>query len=155
MGVDFLLSFLVVVKKKTSKETADKINANKKPKLSLKQKKSGNLLFSHPWVASSLKAHGAAVLDMDFSQNGKYLITVAEGKLKSLIFETTFSLESNEIIVVKLKLISCQLCTKLVWRSHFQWDKRDLYIMGKKICSKLKARDRWSEISTCAKLRYN
>lgn len=69
----------VVVKKK-SKESADKTNASKKPKLSLKQKRSGNSLFTHPWVASALKAHGASILDMDFSQNGKYLITVAEDR---------------------------------------------------------------------------
>lgn len=36
--------------------------------------------FTHKWLAGSLKGHGARITDMDFSPNGKYVITVAEGK---------------------------------------------------------------------------
>ena len=36
--------------------------------------------FSHPWLLTSLKGHTGQVLDMDFSVNGKYLITCADGQ---------------------------------------------------------------------------
>lgn len=35
--------------------------------------------FTHPWLLTSLKGHTGQVLDMDFSANGKYLASCAEG----------------------------------------------------------------------------
>lgn len=37
--------------------------------------------FSHPWLLTSLKGHKGQVLHMDFSANGKYLASCAEGEL--------------------------------------------------------------------------
>ena len=36
--------------------------------------------FNHPWLITTLKGHGGRVLDMDFSENGKYLASCADGK---------------------------------------------------------------------------
>src|SRR4051812_12273982 len=34
--------------------------------------------YSHPWLATSLKGHSGRVLDVDFSSNGKYLVTCSD-----------------------------------------------------------------------------
>lgn len=44
----------------------------KKERVSSKRKEVKST-FSHPWLASSLKAHSDVVLGCDFSPNGKYL----------------------------------------------------------------------------------
>ena len=49
--------------------------------------------FSHPWLSCSLKNHAAPILDMDFSANGKYLISCAEGDL----FEN-YTLQKHSLI---------------------------------------------------------
>lgn len=35
--------------------------------------------YSHPWLLTSLKGHTGQVLDMDYSVNGKYVISCADG----------------------------------------------------------------------------
>ena len=37
-------------------------------------------VFSHPWLAGTLKSHSSSVLGIDFSPNRKYLISWSEGK---------------------------------------------------------------------------
>ncbi|XP_066254548.1 uncharacterized protein [Euwallacea similis] len=34
--------------------------------------------FNHPWLLATLKGHGGRVLDMDFSPNGKYLVSCSD-----------------------------------------------------------------------------
>ncbi|XP_060574633.1 transducin beta-like protein 2 [Ruditapes philippinarum] len=69
--------------------------ANKKVKPAGKTKvKSQQSTFAHKWLASSLKGHGARILDMDFSPNGKYVITVAEDR--SILMWSTKEFEQKE-----------------------------------------------------------
>lgn len=35
--------------------------------------------FTHSWLLTSLKGHTGAITDMDFSTDGKHLVTCAEG----------------------------------------------------------------------------
>lgn len=92
--VTFVLLFSYVIKTNRteaenplSKENKDN-KSGKKKETSNKQKrkvaetkwsksKSG---FSHPWLLSSLKGHTGNVLDMDFSQNGKYLVSCSDDR---------------------------------------------------------------------------
>ena len=58
----------------------DESKASGKQKFQGKKKaESKASVFTHEWLAGSLKGHGDGVLDMDFSSNGKYLISCAEG----------------------------------------------------------------------------
>lgn len=50
--------------------------------------------FTHKWLACSLKGHGANILDMDFSPNGKYVITVAEDR--SVLLWSTKEFEQKD-----------------------------------------------------------
>lgn len=36
--------------------------------------------YTHPWLLTSLKGHTGQVYDMDFSSNGKYLASCADGE---------------------------------------------------------------------------
>ncbi|KAG8252032.1 Transducin beta-like protein 2 [Homalodisca vitripennis] len=36
--------------------------------------------YTHSWMVTSLKGHTGQVTDIDFSPNGKFLVTCAEGK---------------------------------------------------------------------------
>ena len=36
--------------------------------------------FSHPWMIGALKGHTGAILDINFSPNGKFLASSGEGK---------------------------------------------------------------------------
>ncbi|KAK3084303.1 hypothetical protein FSP39_011349, partial [Pinctada imbricata] len=42
-------------------------------------KRTQSVQFSHPWLACTLRGHSGQVLGLDFSSNGKYLITTADG----------------------------------------------------------------------------
>lgn len=42
--------------------------------------------FLHPWLMTSLKGHTGQISDMDFSPNGKYLATCAEGMMTFALF---------------------------------------------------------------------
>lgn len=53
-------------------------NSRRKKQHSEKWRNDTKQNFSHPWLVTSLKGHGGAVLDMDFSPNGKFLATCAE-----------------------------------------------------------------------------
>ncbi|RZF40481.1 hypothetical protein LSTR_LSTR000360, partial [Laodelphax striatellus] len=55
-------------------------NSRRKKQHSEKWRNDTKQNFSHPWLVTSLKGHGGAVLDMDFSPNGKFLATCAEDR---------------------------------------------------------------------------
>ena len=41
--------------------------------------------FSHHWLATTLKGHSAPILGLNFSPNGKQLVSCADGKFCKLI----------------------------------------------------------------------
>lgn len=55
--------------------------------------------YSHPWLLTSIKGHTGPILDIDFSSNGKYLASCADG-------ESTFIIFVIMIIIFKHKNIS-------------------------------------------------
>ena len=46
------------------------------------RKRDGKSNFTHPWLSSTLRFHSGQILGIDFSPNGKYLITCSDGKKK-------------------------------------------------------------------------
>lgn len=72
--------------------------ASKKSKLAASTKKSSFVPFAHKWLASSLKGHSSRVVSMDFSPNGKYLVTASDGEN---IFSTNFSASLHRSLYFK------------------------------------------------------
>ena len=67
------------------KETKSNAQAAKKQngagkKQRFEKKKESTQAFSHPWLVCSLRGHSAPITGVDFSVNGKYVVTSAEGK---------------------------------------------------------------------------
>lgn len=85
-GVSLLMKVLVlgaeaeVLKKEKQKDISSSSLKPSKKKHSEKWVRDSKHSFSHPWLVTSLKGHSGEVLDMDFSSNGKFLATCAEGK---------------------------------------------------------------------------
>ncbi|XP_052261131.1 transducin beta-like protein 2 isoform X2 [Dreissena polymorpha] len=73
---------------------SEKQLANKKPKLVARVRSREKIVFTHKWLAGTLKGHSSPILDMDFSPNGKYVITVAEDR--SLMLWSTKEFEQKE-----------------------------------------------------------
>lgn len=46
--------------------------------------------YSHPWLLTSIKGHTGPILDIDFSSNGKYLASCADGKYFLIFFALTY-----------------------------------------------------------------
>lgn len=65
-------------KKEKQRDTSSGLKFSKK-KHSEKWVRDSKQSFSHAWLLTSLKGHSGEVLDMDFSSNGKFLATCAEG----------------------------------------------------------------------------
>jgi hypothetical protein len=64
-----------------SKESGEITIAGKRKTQLIKKKTDAKAAaFSHEWLAGVLKGHGDCVLDLDFSSNGKYMISCAEGR---------------------------------------------------------------------------
>ena len=77
----YVCIFLETEEKVEPKEaTKEKnIQPKKKERVPAKRKDPKQPIFSHPWLASTLKNHSNPVLGLDFSPNGKYLASWAEG----------------------------------------------------------------------------
>lgn len=56
-----------------------------------KQKSATAVTFSHPWLLTSLKGHSGRVLDVDFSSNGKHLVSCGEDRTLMLWSVKDFS----------------------------------------------------------------
>ncbi|WAR01716.1 TBL2-like protein [Mya arenaria] len=78
---------------KTSKKEKQQ-PTTKKTKSVARTKGKDRVVFSHEWLAGSLKGHSSRILDMDFSPNGKYVITVAEDR--SVMLWSTKEFEQKE-----------------------------------------------------------
>ncbi|GFR97148.1 transducin beta-like protein 2 [Elysia marginata] len=67
--------------KKTANAGSEKNNSNKKVKPATKTaKKPAHISFSHTWLSCTLKGHSSRIVSLDFSPNGKYLITASEDR---------------------------------------------------------------------------
>lgn len=60
--------------------------------------------YTHQWMITSLKGHTGQVQDMEFSSNGKFLATVAEGK-------PYISVNTNTIILFSSKCVTSSKCS--------------------------------------------
>lgn len=69
-----------VLKKEKQRDISSSSLKSSRKKHSEKWVRDSKHSFSHPWLLTSLKGHSGEVLDMDFSSNGKFLATCAEGK---------------------------------------------------------------------------
>ncbi|XP_005100638.1 transducin beta-like protein 2 [Aplysia californica] len=59
----------------------EKTNNKKQQKSAPKNvKKVAQAAFSHPWLAGTLKGHSGRIVGLDFSPNGKYLISTSEDR---------------------------------------------------------------------------
>lgn len=72
---------------KNQAKSGQQSNTNSKSGKKSQLKKRGDKSnYSHSWLLTSLKGHtGTSVLDMEFSTNGKYLATCADGESLSFI----------------------------------------------------------------------
>jgi WD40 repeat protein len=66
---------------KTSKNQQQKLGKDKKPaaKQQFANKSKETYVFKHKLLSSTLKAHSDVVTGIDFSSNGKYLISCGRG----------------------------------------------------------------------------
>lgn len=58
------------------------------------QRKSPKVTYNHPWLLTTLKAHGGTVLDLDFDTNKKYLASCADDQ--SVVLWTIEDLTQKE-----------------------------------------------------------
>jgi len=79
-----LLWVLYISEQKNESEEKKKSDKSEKPtkktKVNQRHKRVQHVPFTHSWLATILKGHSSPVLGFDFSPNGKYLISTAEGK---------------------------------------------------------------------------
>ena len=67
-------------KKVTTNAGSEKSNSNKKVKpVTKSSKKPAHVPFTHEWLSCTLKGHSSRIVSLDFSPNGKYLVTASEG----------------------------------------------------------------------------
>ncbi|XP_076473005.1 transducin beta-like protein 2 [Babylonia areolata] len=89
---------------KTEKSTGDK--PVKKSKLVQKSKKTVFVPFSHQWLACSLKGHSNRVVSLDFSPNGKYLVSASDDRVLMLWSTKEFSQKEHKFIRMNVELDS-------------------------------------------------
>ncbi|XP_023232958.1 RNA exonuclease 1 homolog isoform X1 [Centruroides sculpturatus] len=77
-------------------EKKDKGKNIKKKKNIIDKHKEVKAQFTHPWLITTLKGHSGNILDMDYSNNGKYLISCDEGG-SILIIEKKFQEDQNSL----------------------------------------------------------
>lgn len=61
-----------------SKDIRAPINISSK-RIKSKKKREIQQEFTHSWIIGTLKGHTSPILDMDLSNNGKFLVSCAEG----------------------------------------------------------------------------
>lgn len=86
------------------------------------QKKASQATFSHSWLAGTLKGHSARVLGFDFSANGKYLISAAEGEYIEIVFRL-FSEKWIKFCGIREKW-TCE--SNALWYSEVNYDQFDI-----------------------------
>ncbi|XP_023232960.1 transducin beta-like protein 2 isoform X2 [Centruroides sculpturatus] len=76
-------------------EKKDKGKNIKKKKNIIDKHKEVKAQFTHPWLITTLKGHSGNILDMDYSNNGKYLISCDEERTVMLWNTKTLSQKNN------------------------------------------------------------
>ena len=79
-GVELFISETEEEPTKKPSQNQQKSSKKKDLQKGVKGKKEVKVTFTHPWLTCSLKSHSQPILDMDFSANGKFLASCAEGK---------------------------------------------------------------------------
>lgn len=79
---------------KSTNNIQEKQTSKKAKPTSKVRVKTQHSTFTHSWLAGTLKGHGTRILDMDFSPNGKYVITIAEDR--SVLLWSTKEFEQKE-----------------------------------------------------------
>lgn len=59
--------------------TATGSGASNKQRAKHQKRREAQQGFQNPWMVGALKGHAGLILDMNFSANGKYLASCAEG----------------------------------------------------------------------------
>ena len=74
-------TYIFAESKETNEERTKTEKGDKQVKKSKQRqvKRSHSVQFTHPWMACMLKGHSGLVTGMDFSSNGKYLMTASDG----------------------------------------------------------------------------
>lgn len=73
-----------------STEKKTKSNTKIDKKSAFKPTKAKEVQFKHKWLAATLKAHSDRITGIDFSSNGKYLLSCGLGKFTSKLFVFAF-----------------------------------------------------------------
>ncbi|CAB3362887.1 Hypothetical predicted protein [Cloeon dipterum] len=68
--------------------------------------------FSHPWLYTSLKGHSSTILSMDFSSNGKYLISCSDDRSVFLWPSKDFSNKEHKSLRINIEF---DHATKVTW----------------------------------------
>uniref|UniRef100_A0A0B6ZZF9 Uncharacterized protein n=1 Tax=Arion vulgaris TaxID=1028688 RepID=A0A0B6ZZF9_9EUPU len=90
--------------KKTSKsyeaQSGDKQGQNKKllKPAAKTVKKAAHIPFFHPWLSSTLKGHSSRIVALDFSPNGKYMISASEDRALMLWSVKEFQQKDHKYI---------------------------------------------------------
>lgn len=71
-------------------EKNSKSNTKTEKKSAFKPTKAKDVQLKHKWLAATLKAHSDKVTGIDFSSNGKYLLSCGLGKFTSKLFTYVF-----------------------------------------------------------------
>ncbi|KAK7087866.1 hypothetical protein V1264_021863 [Littorina saxatilis] len=76
----------------------------KKSKLVPKVKKAGFVPFTHQWLSSTLKGHSSRVVAVDFSPNGKYLVSTSDDRVMMMWSTKEFTQKEHKFIRMNVEL---------------------------------------------------
>ncbi|RUS84826.1 hypothetical protein EGW08_007441, partial [Elysia chlorotica] len=83
----------------TASTASERSSSNKKVKPVTKSiKKPSHVPFSHAWLSCTLKGHSSRIVALDFSPNGKYLITASEDRALMLWSVKEFQQKEHKYI---------------------------------------------------------
>ncbi|BFZ18412.1 hypothetical protein BsWGS_21451 [Bradybaena similaris] len=110
----FVLLCNVIRRDRTGRDEAEEKKANKTEEISSGEKsgqgkkvqktvvktvkKAPHVPFSHPWLSSTLKGHSSRIVALDFSPNGKYMISASEDRALMLWSVKEFQQKDHKYI---------------------------------------------------------
>ncbi|KAK7499108.1 hypothetical protein BaRGS_00009655, partial [Batillaria attramentaria] len=90
----------------SSKTEKSSEKQSRKSKLVPKVKKSAFVPFTHKWLSCTLKGHSSRVVSLDFSSNGKYLVTASDDRVMMLWSTREFQQKEHKFIRMNVELDS-------------------------------------------------